>query len=235
MTWSRYAPAPTNQFDPAAVINSPAFAPAVLRAIQDPRIAGYLVPRSIPQRAVDIPVVTDLPVNPQDGDEVFFLAEPTISIVWRLRYRAATPSRFRWEYAGGSELRAENAGTSMTTISTSYTDLSTVGPSITVKLPGDYRIQWGWQAQHSNDAGVGYMGIKVGSASTADSGAVRGQAGGVNYDILSPNGNKDFTIGADDVVKAQYRTLSGTLTVNNAGVLNPWMMLRPVRVARRGS
>lgn len=231
-TWTRYSPEPQNrQSDPTM---HPAFASGVLRAIQDPRIRGYLVPSSIPQRAVDTPYVTELPVSPRDGDEVYYLADPAISVVWHLRYRDATPSRFRWEYVGGTELRAENTGTSMTTTSTSYVDLSTAGPSITVQLPGDYRMRWGWQAQHSNAAGVGYMAIKVGSATTLDANAVRGQAGGANYDILSPNGEKDFTVGAGDVVKAQYRTLSGTLTVNNAGTLNPWLMLRPVRLARRG-
>ena len=276
MTWGRYSSEPRNgQMTALDVIKSPNFAPAVLNAVQDPRLRGYLVDKSVPWDAVDLPLVTSLPRQPKDRAEVNYLIDETNEVVVRMVYRAATgnwvqvgaipvvtslPSvttegfqivydtdtsgvrwhlvydttdgtTYPWLFIGGPALSATNTGTTMTTTSTSYVDLSTVGPSLTAPLAGEYRANWWFQAQHDTASGVGYMAIKNGSAATSDTNSVRGQAAGINYDILCPNGSQVITVSAaSTVLKAQYRTLSGTLTVNNAGTLNPWMTVQPVRV-----
>lgn len=231
MTWKgRYSPEPLNDADGSL---SGDIDERIRLMLSSTAASGSYAPGSIPQSAVRTPVVTDLPVEAQDGDEVYYYANADNSVIWHFRFRAKSPSLYRWEFMGGTEYRAENTGTSMTTTSTSYTDLSTVGPTITVPLAGDYRIEWWSQGQNNTGASVNYMGIKVGSATTADTDAVRGQPAANNYDHLAPVGSRDFNVpAAGTVVKAQYRANAGTLTVNNAGTINPWMTVRPIRVGR---
>ena len=91
MTWGRYSTEPTNgTMTPLQVIQSALFAPAVLNAVQDPRLRGYLVDKSVPWDAVDLPLVTDLPRAPKDRAEVNYLIDETNEVVVRMVYRAAT-------------------------------------------------------------------------------------------------------------------------------------------------
>ena len=245
--------------------------------LSSPSAYGSYVPRGVPQISVDIPIVTALPLGPENGTEVYLEVDATSHAVahmlylraitgwvqtgappilttlpatgphegfqvvydtgtagvrWSLVYDTSDGTTYPWLYVGGGTIRADNAGTSMVTASATYVDLSTVGPSITAPLDGDYAVQWWFQAQHAADSGLGYMAIKNGSAATADANSIRGQAGGAGYDILAPVGSQEITVAAGDVLKAQYRTPGGgNLTVNNAGTVNPWMTVRPVRVA----
>src|SRR4051794_15998509 len=50
-------------------------------------------------------LVSALPSSPSDGQVVNYLADGTNGIVWRLRYRAASGSAYKWEYVGGGFLR----------------------------------------------------------------------------------------------------------------------------------
>ena len=91
MTWGRYSTEPTNQpLTALQVIQSSVFAPAVLNAVQDPRLRGYLVDKSVPWDAVDLPLVTDLPRAPKDRAEVNYLIDEANEVVVRMVYRAAT-------------------------------------------------------------------------------------------------------------------------------------------------
>ena len=91
MTWGRYSTEPTNQpLTALQVIQSSVFAPAVLNAVQDPRLRGYLVDKSVPWDAVDLPLVTDLPRSPKDRAEVNYLIDETNEVVVRMVYRAST-------------------------------------------------------------------------------------------------------------------------------------------------
>lgn len=275
MTWGRYSTEPTNgTMTPLQVIQSAVFAPAVLNAIQDPRLRGYLVDKSVPWDAVDLPLVTDLPRAPKDRAEVNYLIDESNEVVVRMVYRAKTGNwvqvgeipvvtaipavttegfqiiydtgtagirwqfvydtsdgtTYPWLFIGGPPLRAENTGTTMTTASTSYVDLSTVGPTITAPLAGEYEVKAWAQAQHDTAAALGTMGLKIGAAATSNTNAVRGQAPNANYDITMPTYSQVITAAAADVLKMQFKTNTGTLTVNNAGLLNPWMTVLPVRV-----
>lgn len=91
MTWGRYSSQPDNKpLTPLQLTQSAVFAPAVLNAIQDSRLRGYLVDKSVPWDAVDLPLVTDLPRAPKDRAEVNYLIDETNEVVVRMFYRAAT-------------------------------------------------------------------------------------------------------------------------------------------------
>lgn len=90
-------------------------------------------------------LVTALPTNPVDGQEVYFVADAANSIVWHLRYRAATPGSYKWEYVGGppiydkdefvggeQALIVDNAGGTWR----SYANT----PTVTTPLAGDWMV-----------------------------------------------------------------------------------------------
>jgi hypothetical protein len=212
------------------VINSPAFAQAVLRAIQDPRIAGYLVPRSIPQRAVDIPLVTDLPVNPQDGDEVYFVADSTNGILWHFRYRAGAPSAYRWEFVGGSPLHATVAAQESRSVN-SYDNLATVGPSITVPLLGYYMVKHGATIMVDGNALThGLMSYDVGGAVAADSWAVNYVAGTSLHRATTARTYRHGLLeGANRAFVAKYKSA----TSNGVSFSDRFMDITPIRVGRK--
>ena len=85
-----YGPQPTNPQNPNAVLRSSEFGPAVLNAVRDARLRGYLVGKSVPWDAVDLPLVTSLPQSPQDRAEVNYLIDEANEVVVRMVYRAAT-------------------------------------------------------------------------------------------------------------------------------------------------
>lgn len=57
---------------------------------------------------VGLPLVSTLPSNPVDGQEVLYLASDTNGVTWRLRYRAASTSAYKWEFVGGPPLTARS-------------------------------------------------------------------------------------------------------------------------------
>jgi hypothetical protein len=94
----RYGPQPQNNLTVKDIISSAEFAPAVMKAMQSPSIRGFIVGRSIPQRAVDTPVGADLPNSPQDKDEFFLIVNSDERVIHHMRYRASVA---RWEMVGG--------------------------------------------------------------------------------------------------------------------------------------
>ena len=87
-------------------------------------------------------LVSSLPMSPVDGQEVYYLADATAGVVWHLRYRAASPSAYKWEVVGGGELVAATqiADLAMVAIpSTAYTAVGTV----TAPFAGEYVVAYG--------------------------------------------------------------------------------------------
>lgn len=178
------------------------------------------------------PILTTLPATgPHEGFQVVY-DTGTAGVRWSLVYDTSDGTTYPWLYVGGAALRATNTGTSMTTTSTAaYVDLSTVGPTLTAPLAGEYEVEAWAQAQNDTAAALGTMALKIGAAATSDTNAVRGQAPAANYDISISVYSQVIAAAAADVLKMQFKVNAGTLTVNNAGLLNPWMTVRPVRVA----
>lgn len=200
---------------------------------QTARIGDY-APNSIPGYAVLRPLVTELPVAPQDGEEIDYLADSTNSRVWHFRYRAKAPTLFRWESVGvPTPLRATNVGTSMAAPATNYGDPSTPGPILTIPLAGDYVVQHWFQGQGNTVGALLWAAVKIGSAATVDGNGVRGQVPVANHDVKAPVCVQELTVSLPGtVLQVQYKLTAGTGTINNHGGINPWMTATPVRVGR---
>lgn len=85
------------------------------------------------------PAVTTLPASPVDGQECYFVANATNGVVWRLRYRAASASAFKWEFVGGApDYLGMPSGTGLT--SPSAITAVPGSPTWTVPLAGDYFV-----------------------------------------------------------------------------------------------
>ena len=113
------------------------------------------------------PLHTSLPTSPLDSQEINYLADAANGIIWRLRYRAASASAYKWEYVGGAEITAEVLAAETTT-STVYVDLATAGPAIVAPLAGDYDIRGDCSISWGVSDTFGTCAVKVGSAGTTD-------------------------------------------------------------------
>ncbi len=111
------------------------------------------------------PLVTSLPASPTDGQEVNFLADATNGVVWRLRYRSASASAYKWEFIGGPPLTAEVL-TQEARTGNAYGDTVTPGPDVVVPLAGDYDFDFSAQGTQQTADSYIYVAPQIGSAST---------------------------------------------------------------------
>jgi hypothetical protein len=180
--------------------------------------------RSLVQQAV--PLVSSLPTSPVDGQVIDYLANAVDGVVWRLRYRAASTSPYKWEFIGGSALAAK-VDTNQPTTSASYADLATLGPDITIPLVGDYDVQIGARIQNSafSSASEGYMNYSIGGAAPdgADvcSNIVTAQYGGSTPTSL----RRKTGLAAGTLIRCKYASQSGTTTF-----MSRILRVTPVRV-----
>lgn len=179
--------------------------------------------RTVPGHAVD-----RLPSSPVDGQECLYLADGTGGVVWRLKYRAASASSYKWEMVGGGPLRAAAAGG--TPGSTSYADL-TATPSLTVPVAGDYRVVFGARVAAEATSGLMqvYLSPYVGAAATDTDAALVLQTKSPSYPITAPVvvSLLKTAVAAAATVKLQgrYQTSFGTGAISGV-----WLELHPVRV-----
>lgn len=94
------------------------------------------------------PVVTGLPGSPVDGQEIYFQADATNGVIWRLRYRAASASAYKWEFLGGGALHSV-VPAQESFANTNWANLATFGPFVSLPLAGDYEIAFGATTQAS--------------------------------------------------------------------------------------
>lgn len=116
-------------------------------------------------------LVTSLPVSPVDGQEIDLLVDATNGVRWRLRYRSASSSAYKWEHVGGSPMQAEVL-TVEATPGTSYGDCATVGPTVVLPVGGDFDISFGCYINGDTVAGPILAAPKLGSAATSDNDSV---------------------------------------------------------------
>ena len=136
------------------------------------------------------PVLTALPAGPVDGQEILYLADATLGIIWRFRYRTASASTYKWEFIGGTEFSAYTAGDVTRPTGSVYAD---VGPSITVPLAGEYIAQT--HAESWNDAAA--SGTLHGPAFNAVA-----PVGGEQGEQATSNGGYVFTTRSPRIRKA---------------------------------
>jgi len=176
------------------------------------------------------PLVTSLPASPVDGQEVYFQADATNGIVWRLRYNAGSSSAYKWEFVGGSPLFAEVA-TEETTASTTYVALATAGPTLTLPRAGDYDVEIGCRLYSSVNNTGALMGYDIGATGAVDADAVSYYAAATLGGGATATGNyaraRRKTGLTAVALTAKYRATSA-ITV---AIGSRWMRVTPVRVS----
>jgi hypothetical protein len=199
----------------------------VMAALSSGGSLSSMSPGTVPFNSVIRPFVTDLPVAPTDGDEIRFLADADLGVVWHLRYRDKAPSDYRWEFIGGSSL-VDYAQPDGTVADTSYVAATTeAGPDVIVPLAGEYRVTFGGSAVvPSTDILIAAPSLTGTAASDTNGARVDpndSSAEGVFFRQL------DITVTTpDDTVSIHYRTTAG----NSATVRNRSLIIIPVRVGR---
>jgi len=175
------------------------------------------------------PLVSSLPGTPVDGQEIYYLADPTNGVIWHLRYRAASASPYKWEFVGGSELRAW-VGTGDTTTSPTLGNLvSTPGPTIFNPLVGDYLVRAGCQcgpASAIQNASIGLTSTL--SPAPGDNQHTISLGGAGWYGLMEMTRVVTLTaVGqvAGGFVQMQYATNAGTATFSRRV-----MTMYPLRV-----
>jgi hypothetical protein len=110
-----------------------------------------------------VPLVSSLPTSPVDGQEIDYLADTTGGVIWRLRYRTASASSYKWEYVGGSEMVRNQTGDAGTISTGSFVE-PPGSPTLTLPLSGDYFITVFGQFSRTG-AGVGNAQVRVSTSS----------------------------------------------------------------------
>lgn len=197
--------------------------------VQSQSLRGSMVPRSIPQITVDIPVVTALPLGAQDGSEVYFIADSDNGVIWHLRYRRNGSPDYPWEYVGGAPIYSE-VTTPESTASGTFTDLATVGPTITIPalVKGDFDITLGCTAWNNTTGQAFYMSYSIAGVGASASDAIFMQeASGGNTRPTSEVRTRRKTGLAPQTLTAKYQANGGTATFQDR-----YMSATPVRVGR---
>lgn len=93
--------------------------------------------------ATKIPIVTSLPAEPKEGQEIYFQTSAMLSaaIIWRFRYNAASVALHKWEFVGGASWDAgfEGSMSKKTEIGQELTG----SPKLTIPITGVYDVGLG--------------------------------------------------------------------------------------------
>jgi hypothetical protein len=122
-----------------------------------------------------VQLVTSLPASPFDGQVIDFLADADNGVIWRLRYRAASPSLYKWEWAGGDELYVPNGPGQAVLMQhqdfvwrNALESGSGADSGVTVPLGGDYVVHYGlWVDSMVPDVTFS-AGIRAGATNPTD-------------------------------------------------------------------
>ena len=177
-----------------------------------------------PAWASTVPLVTVLPSNPVDGQEVYFLADSSSGIIWHLRYRAASASAYKWEHIGGSPLFLSDDNNTGLVSSTTYVDR---GPIVTLPLGGEYLIEYGGAAIAGTAARFGmFVGVRIGAAATTDGQAIEILHTYAASDFFPYTKSRKVSAAAGSTVQQQHRNEAG----GSMQIHFMWLRATPVRV-----
>lgn len=172
-------------------------------------------------------VVTSLPSNPYDGQEIEYVADSTNGVVWRFRYRAASGSSYKWEFVGGRPLYSEVTTTESTT-SGSYAALATAGPSVALPFAGDYDVTIGCRSFCTTASVDTYMSYDIGGTGAVDADSLVHHTGPGGTFSSASSGfvrTRRKTGLTAVTLTSKYKTSGGT-----AYWLNRYMSVAPVRI-----
>jgi len=172
----------------------------------------------------DIPLVTALPSNPNNGDEIVLTDSLSAGTYhWHFRYVAARSSN-KWVFVGGTPLVGETA-TSETRTNTAYGDLSggATGPSITLPVAGDYVITHGLDGENGS-AAISFMSYDIGASGAVDADGVRMDIGNAGSGGSFMRSKKKTGLTAV-ALTSKYKVSTGTMTA-----LNRFIQALPIAV-----
>jgi hypothetical protein len=133
---------------------------------------------------------SSLPASPVDGQVIDYLADATNGVVWRLRYRAASSSSYKWEFIGGAPLFKTIDTDEAFAAGATFVNPTTAGPDVTAPLNGDflYLMTAGLYIAGQTAAGAIAIGLSVGGAApVAKDQALTPASGGLSM-VISKNG-----------------------------------------------
>jgi len=173
-------------------------------------------------RLLEVPRVTTLPAAPFDGQAVDFVADDTNGVIWRLRYRTASASNFKWEFVGGAPLMA-SASVGVAVVGATF---GGSGPTVVAPLAGDYEVDVRGSINISNAGSSGELkaGSSASNLSTAKDLAINN-----NVSSWSPVGVLGVltNVGAGASIQPYIRSGSAGVTVT---MQERRVAVRPVRV-----
>lgn len=170
------------------------------------------------------PLVTSLPSNPADGQEVHFLADAANGVVWHLKYRAASTSAYKWEFVGGPPLQSKIM-TEESTGSASAVDLTTPGPDVTTPRAGDYICRWGCNMSSGVAIQAVTMGLSIAGAAPV-TGTLQGLVAAAWANMMTEH--RLNGLGSGVLLRCKYNNAVGTGTV---AYRERWLEVLPVRVS----
>ena len=171
-------------------------------------------------------LVSALPSEPTVGDTCIYKADVTNGSLWPFVYTGL--GTYPWWAIGAEPLTAE-IETSEATSSLEYTNLATVGPSITVPLKGDYRVNLGaYIVSGAAAVNSARMAIAVGAAAANDEDAVVGvQKENLGLGSVARHRMKLGISAAGTAIVCKYKVQSAS-PMNFRG---RWLTVQPRRVA----
>lgn len=180
-------------------------------------------------------ISTTLPVAPVDGQEIYFQTANMAAdgVIWHLRYNAADPSIYKWQFLGGASLfrfgTKQSWNDRSTPNGTQNQYLDPTAPQIRVPLAGTYQVDGSVIGVTSNTTSA--PGFMFGKTTSTDINWPAGDsidsvaAGTQNTFGLSAVSQVDYA--ANDLAAMWYTNanIGGAVSFYNAR-----MALRPVRV-----
>jgi len=135
---------------------------------------------------------------------------PVAGSIWRVRYRAASASVYKWEVISAPAITSE-INTDQTTTSTTFVDLDTNGPDVTTLREGDYYIEVGCNAYHEVAAQVSgfvYMSYSIGGVAAIITDGVRSRGRSQDTDFSHSSQmrcQRKNAIPASTLIRAKYK------------------------------
>lgn len=190
------------------------------------RLADYDRRLRLLETGRGVPLVSGLPADPTLTPIIDYLADATNGVVWRLRYRAASASAYKWEYIGGSPLTSIVNASSTRSTSTSYGAPNTgSAPSVTTPLAGDYFLQHGATLYSPQNGQTAFANLAVGGGIAELQTYVFGT--GVTEFTTALSGAAIATgVAASTAIAQQYK---GNAAGGSTQTIK-WIAMTPVRV-----
>jgi hypothetical protein len=175
--------------------------------------------------ALGVELVTSLPASPFNGQIIDYF-DATNGVIERLRYRAASPSIYKWDVVGATPLLAETTSGG-TRASATYGDLtgSSVGPAVTVPLAGEYAIEMSVDVQNNSAGGEGRMGVQIGAAAVGTDDAIQGAEDSNSVLTIATAPLRRTVAAANTALTLRYASTVGTSTFSRRR-----LAVRPLRV-----